>query len=102
MIEAVNIFVYEKLPYSLILGQLFITQIRMEIKFLDDGMHVAKVRICNGFRIAQFPTMRPGNERNKLELQTLQKNLHRISSRHSNATSGTWECQKGTLTTQRG
>jgi hypothetical protein len=70
VIEPINIFVYEHLPHSIILGQPFITQLRMETRVLDDGTHMAKVRSRNGLRIVQFPTVRPGNGRNKKELRT--------------------------------
>jgi hypothetical protein len=69
VIEPVNIFVHDNLPYPVILGQPFITQMRMETKVLDDGTHVAKVKSRNGVRIVQFPTVRPGNERNRRELR---------------------------------
>ena len=69
VIEPVNIFVHDSLPYPVILGQPFITQLRMETKVLDDGTHVAKVKSRNGVRIVQFPTVRPGNERNRRELR---------------------------------
>ncbi|CAM6105451.1 unnamed protein product [Calypogeia fissa] len=43
VIEPQNIFVKESLPYPLILGQPFITALRMETKVLDDGTHMAKI-----------------------------------------------------------
>jgi hypothetical protein len=69
VLEPINIFVHDTLPYPVILGQPFITQLRMETKVLDDGTHIAKIRSRNGLRVVQFPTVRPGNGRNKLELR---------------------------------
>jgi hypothetical protein len=69
VIEPINIFVHEQLPYPIILGQPFITQCRMETRVLDDGTHMAKVRSRDGIRVVQFPTVRRGNQRNKLELR---------------------------------
>jgi Protein of unknown function (DUF4100) len=73
VIEPVNIFVHDNLPYPVILGQPFITQLRLETKVLDDGTHMAKVKSRNGLRIVQFPTVRPGNGRNKRELRDPEK-----------------------------
>ena len=52
--EPINILVNENLPYPIILGQPFITQMRMETKVLDDGTHMAKLKSQNGLRIVQF------------------------------------------------
>ena len=73
VIEPINIFVHETLPYPVILGQPFITKLRMESKVLNDGTHMAKVRNFNGSRIVQFPTVLPGSERNKRELRDPEK-----------------------------
>jgi hypothetical protein len=48
LVEPVNIFVHETLPQSVILGQPFITELRMETKVLDDGIHVAKLKSRDG------------------------------------------------------
>lgn len=69
LIEPINIFVHTTLPYSLILGQPFITELRMETKVLDDGTHVAKLRSRDGGKVVQFPTVRPGNLRNRINLK---------------------------------
>ncbi len=73
IIEPINIFVHETLPYPVILGQPFITKLRMESKVLNDGTHMAKIRNVNGNRIVQFPTVLPGSERNKKELRDPEK-----------------------------
>ena len=82
IIEPINIFVHETLPYPIILGQPFITKLRMESKVLNDGTHMAKIRNFNGSRIVQFPTVLPGSERNKRELRDPEKpNEGGVSSR---------------------
>jgi hypothetical protein len=73
VIEPINIFVHETLPYPVILGQPFITKFRMESKVLNDGTHMAKVRNFNGSRIVQFPTVLPGSERHRRELRDPEK-----------------------------
>jgi hypothetical protein len=69
VVEPINIFVHDNLPYPLILGQPFITELRMETIVLDNGTHVAKVKSKDGLRVIQFPTVRPGHERNRKELR---------------------------------
>jgi hypothetical protein len=71
VVEAINVFVFEKLPYPLILGVPFITELRMETMVLDDGTHMAKVKSKDDLRKIQFPTLRPGSTRNRRELRTL-------------------------------
>ncbi len=68
MEDPMNIFVHETLPYSVILGQPFITELRMETKVLDDGTHVAKLKSRDGSKKIQFPTVKPSNIRNKATL----------------------------------
>ena len=70
VVEAINVFVFEKLPYPLILGVPFITELRMETMVLDDGTHMAKVKSKDDLRKIQFPTLQPGNTRNRRELRT--------------------------------
>lgn len=67
--EPINVFVHETLPYPVILGQPFITELRVETKVLDDGTHVAKLSSRDGGQGVQFPTVRPGNLRNKVVLR---------------------------------
>ena len=69
LIEPIHIFVHTTLPYSLILGQPFITELRMETKVLNDGTHVAKLKSRDGKKVVQFPTVRPGNQRNRINLK---------------------------------
>ncbi|CAM6082235.1 unnamed protein product [Calypogeia fissa] len=72
VVEPINIFVHNNLPYPLILGQPFITELRMETKVLDDGTHVAKVKSRDNLRIIQFATVCLGNHQNRKELRALE------------------------------
>ncbi|CAM6091095.1 unnamed protein product [Calypogeia fissa] len=72
VIEPINIFVHNNLPYPLILGQPFITESRMETKVLDDVTHVAKIKSRDNVRMIQFATVCPGNHRNRRELRALE------------------------------
>ena len=47
----------------------------METKVLEDGTHVAKLRSRDGLRQVQFPTVRPGNVRNRATLKELPRML---------------------------
>jgi hypothetical protein len=69
IIESINIFVHEMLPYPVILDQPFTTKLRMKSKVMNNGTHIAKVQNFNGNRIVQFPTVFPGSERNRIELR---------------------------------
>jgi hypothetical protein len=73
VIEPVNIFIHETLPYPVILGQPFIIKFKMESKVLNDGTHMAKVRNFNGSRIVQFPTILPDSEKHRRELRDPEK-----------------------------
>jgi hypothetical protein len=70
VVEDINVFVHESLPYSLLLGQPFITEWRLETKVLDDGTHMAKVKSKDNLRVIQFPTVHPEHVRNRRELRT--------------------------------
>ncbi|CAM6098717.1 unnamed protein product [Calypogeia fissa] len=70
VVEPQNIFVKESLPYPVILGQPFITELRMETKVLDDGMHMAKIWNRDGLRVVQFPTVLPNYGRNRMDLRS--------------------------------
>ena len=70
VVEDINVFVHESLPYSLLLGQPFITEWRLETKVLDDGTHMAKVKSKDNLRVIQFPTVHPEHVRNRKELRT--------------------------------
>lgn len=69
-----NIFVHHHLPYAVILGQPFITEMRMETKVLDDGTHFAKIKSKDGLRMIQFPTCIPDHVRNRRELRDSEPN----------------------------
>lgn len=71
IVEPINIFAHSRLPNPMILGQPFITKLRMETKVLDDNTHVAKLKSKDGLRGVQFPTMGPGNIRNRATLKEL-------------------------------
>ena len=45
------------LPYPIILGIPFITELRMETMVLDNGTHMAKVKSKYDLRRIQFPTL---------------------------------------------
>ena len=70
VVEDINVFVHESLPYSLLLGQPFITEWRLETKVLDDGTHMAKVKSKDNLCVIQFPTVHPEHVRNRRELRT--------------------------------
>lgn len=75
IVELMNIFVHVNLPYPIILGQPFITEMRMETKILDDGTHFAKIRSKDGLRVVQFPTCHPDHRRNQKELRDAEKKM---------------------------
>ena len=64
-----HFFVQEGSTYPIILGQPYITSVRMETKVLDDGSAYAKIRSHDGRRSVQFMTVRPNHERNREELR---------------------------------
>ena len=64
-----HFFVQEGSTYPIILGQPYITAVRMETKVLDNGSAYAKIRSQDGRRTVQFMTVRPNHERNKQELR---------------------------------
>ena len=69
VMEPINVFVFEKLPYPLILGVPFITELRVQTMVLDDGTHMAKVKSKDNMRFVQFPTLRPENFKDRSELR---------------------------------
>ena len=64
-----NFFVQEKSFYPVILGQPYITAVRMETKVIDNGAAFARIRSQDGKRSVQFLTVRPNHERNKENLR---------------------------------
>ncbi len=50
IVEPINVFVFEKLPYLLILEVPFITELRVQTMVLDDGTHMAKVKSKDNHR----------------------------------------------------
>jgi Protein of unknown function (DUF4100) len=64
-----NFFVQNSGAYPVLLGQPFITASRMETKVLDDGSHYARIRSIDGKRSLQFLTVRPDNERHRIQLR---------------------------------
>ena len=62
-------FVQEKSFYPIILGQLYITTVRMETNVIDNGAAFARIRSQDGKRLVQFLTVRPNHERNKEHLR---------------------------------
>ena len=64
-----NFFVQEYCSYPLILGQPFITAMRMETKVLDDGSAYARIRSRDGKRAVQFLTVCTNHARNRDSLR---------------------------------
>jgi hypothetical protein len=64
-----NFFVQNLSAYPVLLGQPFITASRMETKVLDDGSHYARIRSVDGRKSVQFLTVKPDNERHRLQLR---------------------------------
>ena len=60
-----NIFVQDRSTHPFILGQPYITAIRMKTKVIDDGTDFARIKSHDGRKTIQFLTMRPNHERNK-------------------------------------
>ncbi|KAL2636087.1 hypothetical protein R1flu_007566 [Riccia fluitans] len=67
--EEQNFFVQNNAPYPLILGQPFITSMRMETKVMNDGSHYAQIRTWDGKRSVQFVTVKSDHERNRESLR---------------------------------
>ena len=59
-----NFFVQEMSSYPLILGQPYITAVRMETKVLDDGSAYARIRSKDGKKVVQFLIVCINHERN--------------------------------------
>jgi len=66
-----NFFVQNLSAYPVLLGQPFITASRMETKVLDDGSHYARIRSVDGRKSVQFLTVKPDNERHRLQLREI-------------------------------
>ena len=66
-----NFFVQNFSAYPVLLGQPFITASRMETKVLDDGSHYARIRSIDGKNSVQFLTVKPDNERHRLQLREI-------------------------------
>uniref|UniRef100_A9U2P5 Predicted protein n=1 Tax=Physcomitrium patens TaxID=3218 RepID=A9U2P5_PHYPA len=64
-----HFFVQDTTSYTLILGQPYITAIRMETKVLDDGSAYARVRSKDGKKAVQFLTVLPNHEQNRDRLR---------------------------------
>jgi hypothetical protein len=61
VMEPINVFVFENLPYPLILGVPFITELKVQIMVLDDDTHIAKIKRKDNTRFVQFLTLRLEN-----------------------------------------
>ncbi|MCO5574192.1 hypothetical protein L7F22_027974 [Adiantum nelumboides] len=64
-----NFFVQDTSAYPLILGQPYITSMRMETKVLDDGSAYARIRSRDGRRAVQFMTVCINHNRNRDNLR---------------------------------
>ena len=60
-----NFFVRDRSTYPVILGQPYITTVRMKTKVIDDGSAFARIKRQDGRKTLQFLTVRPNHERNK-------------------------------------
>ncbi|KAL3691330.1 hypothetical protein R1sor_004981 [Riccia sorocarpa] len=64
-----NLFVQDATSYPVVLGQPFITAVRMETKVMDDGSAYAKIRSKDSLHSVQFLTIPANYERNKDQLR---------------------------------
>ncbi|KAL3702497.1 hypothetical protein R1sor_020519 [Riccia sorocarpa] len=64
-----NFFVQDNTPTPVILGQPYITAVRMESKVLNDGSHFARIRSLDDRQSVQFLTVRANHERNRCSLR---------------------------------
>ena len=64
-----NFFIQDYSAYPLILGQPYITAVRMETKVLDDGSTYARIRSRDGRRAVQFMTVCVDHNRNRDSLR---------------------------------
>ena len=64
-----NFFIQDFSSYPLILGQPFITALRMEIKVLDNGSAYARIRSRDGTKAVQFLTVCVDHIRNRDSLR---------------------------------
>lgn len=60
-----NFFVQDSSTYPIILGQPYITSMRMETKVMDNGSAYARIRSQDGKRAVQFLTVCANHERNR-------------------------------------
>ncbi|KAL3680994.1 hypothetical protein R1sor_023950 [Riccia sorocarpa] len=72
-----NLFVQNATSYPVVLGQPFITAVRMKTKVMDDGSAYAKIRSKDSLLSVQFLTILANHERNKDQLR--RKQLPRLS-----------------------
>ncbi|KAL3688799.1 hypothetical protein R1sor_015108 [Riccia sorocarpa] len=63
-----HFFVHSTASFPVILGQPYITAVRMETKVMNDGSHFARIRSLDGSRVVQFLTVRANHERNRKKL----------------------------------
>ncbi|KAL3702349.1 hypothetical protein R1sor_020371 [Riccia sorocarpa] len=64
-----HFFVQENAPIPVILGQPYITAVRLETKVLNDGSHFARIRNLDDRHAVQFQTVRANHERNRRTLR---------------------------------
>ncbi|KAL3685903.1 hypothetical protein R1sor_003925 [Riccia sorocarpa] len=64
-----NLFVQDATSYLVVLGQPFITVVRMETKVMDDGSAYAKIRSIYSLHSVQFLIVSVNHERNKDQLR---------------------------------
>ncbi|KAL3695520.1 hypothetical protein R1sor_009596 [Riccia sorocarpa] len=66
-----RVFVQEGASFPIILGQPFITAVRMETKVLDDGSAYARIRSRDNKNTVQFLTVPVNHERNREQLRRI-------------------------------
>ncbi|MCO5570321.1 hypothetical protein L7F22_024040 [Adiantum nelumboides] len=66
-----NFFIQEHPSYPVILGQPYITAVRMETKVLDDGSTYARIRSRDAKRAVQFLTVCVSHAKNKTVYVTI-------------------------------
>ncbi|KAL3681576.1 hypothetical protein R1sor_024532 [Riccia sorocarpa] len=64
-----NFFVHPTASFPVILGQPYITAVRMETKVMNNGSHFARIRSQDDSRAVQFLTVRANHERNRRMLK---------------------------------
>ncbi|KAL3700690.1 hypothetical protein R1sor_018712 [Riccia sorocarpa] len=73
-----HFFVHSTASFPMILGQPYITAVRMETKVMNDGSHFARIRSLDGSRAVQFLIVRANHERNRKKLSNVVVRRRRV------------------------